>query len=270
MTVLNFVDHLLARGRRYQELHQPRLALRVLGRLSGLRSLPGAETAEVQLRLAELHLEAKRFRKARRCLTAVLAGSPDNARAHYLMAVACRAEGRGDLKRAARHYRRSLELDGECVECLCEFGLLAVQSGQSDEGLACLCRAYELRPNDPEPLGRLVEGLCQAGQAEEARRVLRAALFRRPRDARFRRLWHDFQFQQLRQRQELDRLNAEQLGVAGEAPVLLPFVRVQPAEPTPDPIPTVVRRDPAGPLPGPHAGTPAPTDRLTPEPRAGA
>jgi tetratricopeptide (TPR) repeat protein len=267
MTVLNLIDHLLSRGRRYHNHGQSRLALRTLGRLAGFRSLPDRPAQEVQLRLAEIHLAARRFRKARRHLTAVLKREPDNAAAHHLMAVACQADNRGDLKRAARHFRRALELEPENTTWLGEFGLLGVQLGWTDEALVCLRRACELAPDDPEPLSRLVQGLCQAGQPEQAERELRLMLFRKGRDLRFVRLWRDFQFQQLRQRQELDRLNAERMGPS-EEPVLLPFVRVARAEPAGDAVPTILRRDEAGPLTRPHAG-PGEPNRVTPGDGAG-
>jgi tetratricopeptide (TPR) repeat protein len=162
------------------------------------------------------------------------------------MARACHAEGRGDLRRAAGHYRRTLELDPDNVAALLEAGLLALHLGRSDEGLGWLRRALELAPDEPGTLARVARGLSQAGRADEARAALRAALFRRPRDGRFRRLWDDFQFQQLRQRQEFERLQRASDLAFPDGPVLLPFVR--PADPaTPRP-----RHDGPATLPAPH------------------
>src|SRR5262249_48071848 len=66
-------------------------------------------------------------------------------------------------------------------------------------------RAAELAPDAPEVLDRVVEGLCQEGSADEARRLLLAARFRNARDARFQRLWTDFRFRQLHEEQEAAR-----------------------------------------------------------------
>ena len=66
-------------------------------------------------------------------------------------------------------------------------------------------------------IARLVEGLCLADRPAEARRVLREARFRHPRDARFRKLWNDFQFRQVHESQYEPPVAAE--------PVILPFVR---------------------------------------------
>jgi tetratricopeptide (TPR) repeat protein len=249
---LNLVEHLLSTGRRLQELGRIGDALRVLKRLASFRQLPEEAAEETQVRLGELHLKRRRFRLARRHLTAALRHQPDEARYHQLMAVSCLAEGRGDLKRAAEHYRRALELDPDCPAYLVGHGLLAIQLGQTDEGLASLSRAAELAPEDPEVIGKLARGLCQAGQADEARKVLRAALFRNPRQQRFRRLWEEFQFQQLRQQQQLERLNRARLAGEDEEPVLLPFVRPEGDDTDTEGGSRRTRRDGPARLPSPH------------------
>jgi tetratricopeptide (TPR) repeat protein len=247
---LNLVDRLLAMGRRCQELGRDHDARHVLGRLAGFGELPAAVAEETQARLAELDLKRGRFRRARRHLTAALFHRPDHARYHYLLAGALDADGRGDPQRAVAHYRKSLELDPNQPRCLGEFGLLALRLGQTDEGLAVLRRAAELAPADPEAVGRLVDGLRQEGRTDEARGVLRAARFRNPRDARFHRLWSDFEFHLLRQEQQARR-HADHTGQpADDGPVLLPFVR--PAPETAKAGRKVIRRDGASPPTAPH------------------
>lgn len=222
---LNLVDHLLSLGRRYHDLGRIRDALRVLARLAAFRELPAAAAEEAQARLAEILIKRRKFRRARRHLAAALRHSPGSARYHYLMATSVRAEDRGDLKRAAEHYRRSLELDPQQPRCLGEWGLLAVKLGETDEGLAHLRRAVELEPHSPEGVARLVKGLRLAGYLEQARAALRAALFRNPRAAKFRTLWAEFQLQLLRRRQQAARAPKPVRPGRGEDPVLLPFVR---------------------------------------------
>jgi Tfp pilus assembly protein PilF len=242
---LNLVDHLLALGRRYQELGRLRDATEVLTRLTGFRELPGEAAEEAQVRLAELYLKRRRYAKARRHLTAALRHRPDEARYHYLMATAALAEDRGDLHRAADHFRRSLELDETQPRCRVEYGILAVRLGRSDEGVAHLRQAVEQAPADAEVVGKAAKGLRVAGRSDEARDVLRAALFRNPKAPRFRKLWHEYQFQQLRRRQEARRQGRGE--DEEEAPVLLKFV---PPAPTPD-VPGV-RHDGPATLSPPH------------------
>lgn len=226
-TTLNLAQRLLAMGQNYQQLGRNHDALRYLGCLAGFRDLEPEVAERTQISLAEIYLARRHYHKARRHLTAALAQQPDNARYHYLMAIAWAADDKGDRQRAADHYRQSLRLDPEQPIGLSEFGLLALEIGQTEEGLQCLFRAVELAPHDPLVVGRLAEGLIQEDRIAEARQTLQAALFHNNRDPRFRKLWNDFQFQQLQQQQRRrfadDAADSEDRG-----PTLLPFVRVSP------------------------------------------
>lgn len=249
MTTLNLVDHLLSLGRKYQDLGRLADAEGVLNRLAGFRELPAEAAEEAQARLAELHLRRKKYGRARRCLAAALAHRPDSARYHLLMATALQADDRGDLGRADEHYRRSLELDPKQVKCQSDAGLLAVRLGRTDEGLARLREAAAQVPADVDAVRKLVKGLRLAGRGGEARAAIRAALFRNPRNPRFRRLWQDYQFKQLHQAQRAGR--RKQTVVRGE-PVLLPFRRPEGAA-TKTPLPETLRLDGPAVVAPPHA-----------------
>jgi tetratricopeptide (TPR) repeat protein len=256
---LNLVDHLLALGRRYQDLGQGKDALRIFTRLSSFRELPAEAAEEAQVRLAELQLKRRKYGRARRHLAIALRFQPDSARYHYLMAGALRAGDRGNLERAAEHYRRSLKLDPENVKCLVEYGLVAVRLGQTEEGLARLRQAVERAPDEVEVVGKLAKGLRLAGRSDEARAVLRAALFRNPRVPRFRQLWNEYQYQHLRREQEAGRMDRSRLRSYDGEPVLLPFLRVtNPTSATTSPgSPTILRHDEPVPTVGPHSHWPA-------------
>src|SRR5207249_11178670 len=160
------------------------------------------------------------------------------------------ADENGSDLRALEHYRMSLQLDADQPECLRETGMLALRLGRVREGLKWLRRAMEIAPDDPQVVACLVEGLQDIGRAEEARLTLRAALFRNPHDGRFRKLWNDFHFHELRDKQESRRQARYDADLDKETPILLPFLR-----PVSEPIQTGskrVRRDPAAPLPAPH------------------
>jgi Flp pilus assembly protein TadD len=249
---LNLVDRLLALGRNLQALGRDYDARQILNRLARFGELPAEVAEETQARLAELHLKNQKYRKARRHLIAALGHRPENARYHYLLAGALDGDIKGNSRRAARHYRRSLALDPNQPRCLGEFGLLCLRLGRPESGLKALRRAVKLAPDDPQAVGNLVEGLRQEGRIEEAQQVLRAARFRNPRDARFQKLMQDFQFDQLRQQQEA----ARQTGAAPEAgpagPVLLRFVRPAPEIPPAGANGKTVRRDAASPPPAPY------------------
>src|SRR5262249_8940108 len=252
-TTLNLVDSILARGRHLQNLGRDRDALHLLGRLASFRELPTNVAEETQARLAELQRRLEHPRKARRHLTAALAHQPDSARYHHLLARAVEADRRGDPERALHHYRRSLELDPQQADCASEAGLLAVRQGQVEEGLRNLRRAVELNGNDPECVRRLVKGLCLLRKHDEARLVLRAALFRNSRDRRFRMLWDDFQFNELRRAREVERAARDANREAGAGPTILPFVRPSRESAAAQARPEILRRDePHSPRP-PHS-----------------
>jgi len=243
---INLFDHLLETGRRYQETGRPREALTTLTRLSGFRELPVEVAEETQARLGELNLKRRKYARARRHLTAALRHRPDEARYHYLMALACQEEDRGDLERAVTHYQRALELDARNVKCLVDYGMLAIRLGRSGEGLARLREAVALTPDDPAVWAKLVKGLRHAGKPDEARSEVRAALFQNPRDPRFRKLWQEYQYRELRRKQSAGRVE-HLTDVEEEGPVLLPFIR-----PERVPASTPVRHDGPATVSSPH------------------
>jgi Tfp pilus assembly protein PilF len=241
MPTLNLIEGVLAMGRRYQEVGRHRDAVTILMRLSRFRYLPAEAAEETQARLAEIYLQRRKYKQARRHLTAALRHQPDNARYHYLFAAALGAEEGADLQSAAEHYRRALELDPGHVKCRADYGHLLLRLGQTEEGLAHLRKAAEQAPEDVEVLGKLVKGLRLSGQSEEARSVLHAAMFRNARSPHFRKLWNEYRFQQARRRHDAERRQQADKEASGEQPVLLPFVRVVNESSPANDEPTVLR-----------------------------
>jgi tetratricopeptide (TPR) repeat protein len=253
-TTLGFVDHLLCRGRHFQQLGRSHDALRILGRLAGFCELPPAVAEEAQLRLGELQLRRKKHARARRHFSAALRYAPDNARYHFLLAQALDNDRGGDPAQAAEHYRNSLALDHAQTDCLCAYGQLALRLGRTEEGLECLRAAARLAPDDPKVLAQVVTGLRIAGRADEARGLLLAARFRHPRDSRYQKLYNDFQFHAARRAQDAVRAGRSP---ADDGPVLLPFVRPPREEAAPRPTGSgkIIRAD-APATPTPHLGQP--------------
>jgi tetratricopeptide (TPR) repeat protein len=248
-TRLNLVDRLLAMGRNFQRVGRARDAHQILNRLAALRDLPSAVNEETQARLAEICLGEARYTKARRHLAALLVQCPDSARYHYLMATALDNDERADPHRAAEYYTKSLKLDPQQPRCLGELGSLQLRLGQTEAGLANLRRAVAVAPHDPDATSRLAEGLRQLGMDGEARSALRAALFRNPRDPRFRRLWNDFQFRLLHEEQQLHQAAAP--ATANSADFILPFRRPSAGDHVNNQ--RTIRRDPPSLPQPPHA-----------------
>jgi tetratricopeptide (TPR) repeat protein len=249
---LNLTECLLERGRFLQNLGRTHDAMRVFGRLAGLRELPAAMAEETQIRLAEMHLRQHEFAQARRHLTAALIHNPNNARYHYLLAAAHDQDEKGDPQSAFKHFRQSLELDPNQPRCLSEYGIVALCLGHNEAGLKALRRGVDLAPDDPDTVAKLVEGLCLAEQPAEARLALRAALFRNPRHPQFRKLWNDFQWDELYEEQEAQR-EANRSVPEDDEPALLPYVPRETSAPVVDRGRKRIRHDgPSAPLP-PHS-----------------
>ena len=245
---LPFTQSLLNMGRNLQALGQEHAAARLLKRLASFRDLPSDLAGETHLRLAEMHLDKGRYKQARRHLTALLALEPANTHAHYLLAEAVLEDDARNPERALAHYRQCTRLDPDNAEYWCALGQLKCYQGDTSGGLAALRRAEALAPDDVGILTRVAEALRCEGEVEEAERILRAALFRNPRDKRFRDLWSDHQFEVLRDAQE-------ELSERWELPrknrlVLLPFVRLVHETP-PRADGKRMRRDPPSGTPGP-------------------
>jgi len=224
-TTYNLVELLLARGRRCQEQGRLREAAQLLCRLAAFRELPGKVAEEVQSRLAEVQLQRRKYQRARRHVNAALAHDSRNARYLHMMGAAFATGEGSDLQRSIDCYRKALEVEPDQVECLCECGLLEVREGHTEEGLARLRKAAGLAPENAGVLAKLAKGLRLAGRGAEARSELQAALFRNPRNPRFRKLWNEYQFKELRRRQEQERRGRSGTHAAADGPVLLPFVR---------------------------------------------
>ncbi|OAI46125.1 hypothetical protein AYO44_11840 [Planctomycetaceae bacterium SCGC AG-212-F19] len=248
---LSLVDRLLLLARNMHAHHQEGAALRYLSRLAELPDLSPEIAEEVQVRLAELLMEQRRYRRARRHLAIALLYRPESGRYHYLMATALAKGAHADPDRAAHHYREALVYDPEQAGWRAELGMLLVRQGQVGEGLGELSQAVALAPDDPAVIRRLVRCLSRAGRAGEALRVLRAARFRRPRDGRIRQLYNELLFRRLQVKQRAQR-RAASIWNNEDGPTLLPFLRIDaPSTPGND------REDVPHPLPGPHRRRPS-------------
>jgi tetratricopeptide (TPR) repeat protein len=224
---LSLCEHLLYEGNRFRTLGVDRRALRIFGRLAGLRDLPGNIAEETQLRLAELCLKQRKFAKARRHLTAALAQDPANAECHFVLATSHAEDPKGNRRLAFVHYRRSVVLDPENALYHRDAGLFAIGHGHVEEGLKWLHLAVELAPDNPEVIGDVVQGLQDHEYIEEAQHIARSAFFRNSRNARFQRVWHEFRFRQLHQHQE--RIHKRLYTRRPAAPVnaCLPFLKMR-------------------------------------------
>ncbi len=233
-TTLNLTGSLLAMGRELHEQGRMRDARLLFERLVKFRDLGSEIAEEAHARLADLLIADKQYKKARRHLSILMCLRPSNAKYAYRYAVASHRDPKGDPHRAARYYRQAVDMDPTRPRWWAAYGKLLASMGRTGEAVTQLRRAHELDADDPVIIGRLVEALCLDDRADEARTLLRIARFQHPRDARFRKLWNDFQFH---------RAAAEQRMIAVDEPVLLPFVLRAAIKSSDVPAGTILRFD---------------------------
>jgi hypothetical protein len=114
-------------------------------------------------------------------------------------------------------------------------GLACVRAGDHEEGLRFLREAADQAPSDFAITRRLVKGLVEAGQPDEAERVIQVARFAFPRCGRLLGLLGKLRGGQIR---------AAEAQQADEGPTILPFLRVEGPPPRRDTM--------AATLAGPH------------------
>jgi tetratricopeptide (TPR) repeat protein len=212
---LNLTDSLLAMGRELQEQGRTRDARLLFTRLVKFRGMPAATAEEAHARLSELLMGEKLFKRARRHLAILMCMKPHTGKYFHMYAVALHRDSKGDPHRAAKYYQQALDLDPTRAKWWSNYGKLLTSIGRTADGVAALRQAHALDENSPAIVARLVEALCLDDRTDEARTFLRAQRFQHPRDARYRKLWNDFQF----------RVAAGQYETTSDDPVLLPFVR---------------------------------------------
>lgn len=254
---LSFAHQLLSMGQNYLQNGRTAEAFAILTRLSRCRDLPTEVAEEAHACLGEIQIQRRDFKKARKHLHTALTHQPRSSRYHFLMARAIRSRRDEQLEKAAKHYKRSLEINPHQPECLAAYGQHLVRRGHVEKGLKSLKKAWELSKNDPRYLARLIKGLRLTGRLDQAREELRAAMFHNPQDRRFKKLWTDFRYYETRKQIAQNQQSHNE----PSDPVILPFVRMtvrSESAGTPD---KEIRYDEPATLTGPHRPMRSPDQR---------
>jgi tetratricopeptide (TPR) repeat protein len=217
---LNLTDILLTTGRHLFLMGRFTEALEPLTKLCGFGNLPDDVIEELQSLRAEIALQQKRYKDARRHLTAAIALRPLKAEYCHLMALAIDEDALADRERAQMYYARAVELDADEPAYWLDFGSYLLTAGKTKEGLKAVRKAYTLGITDPEVVGQVAEVLRREDHSEEATVKVRAALFHNHGAAHFRRLWQQHQFALIHAKQMEKSAGARR----NEKPVFLPFV----------------------------------------------
>ncbi len=218
---INLLDRLLSQGRRLLFMGRRVEARRRLEKLLALPEVPNQQRVEAHQLLADIHLDNQCYRKSRRHLVAALGLSPECAATHYRLAVTLDLDPDADPKRAAKYYRKALELKPDDARYWSGYGQVCVRLGKEKAAYGAFVAAADLAPMDVEVIDEITEGMCFLGREDDARAVLTAARFRLGHDAELESLWNRFRFLQLHRKQLTTKRRAAL--AAGEA-VVLPFV----------------------------------------------
>jgi tetratricopeptide (TPR) repeat protein len=220
---LNLVAGLLSAARNLADLGRDQSAVELLQRLGAFRDLAPRIAEEVHRRLADLHAARDQYKDARRHLTIAITYAPHEGSYHHRMGRWIEADPDATSHRAARYYRCAVSCDPDNADYWADYGTHLLTVGRIRAGHRVLCRAFDLASHDPEHVGRIAGALRAAELWDEARQLLRRAVFQSGRDRRFRALWQQHQFEQLSERHAVDAVPPAPRREA--QPVVLAFVR---------------------------------------------
>ncbi|MHC4180080.1 MAG: tetratricopeptide repeat protein, partial [Planctomycetota bacterium] len=131
--------------------------------------------------LAKVLSWAGKLEEARKLATKAAELVPDDAVAHFQLGVC--AEGRGDLARAAVHYRRALEVAPNFAKAHTNLGSVLQQSGETALAVRHFMQATRLDPDDHKALFNLGRFFRKQGKLEPAAEHFQHVIRLHPRDA---------------------------------------------------------------------------------------
>ncbi len=213
-----------------------------LARLAPLLNSPDTPPQLLLLahRLAgRVRAAGENYRAARKHLRAAAAMSPQTAEIHYELGVAFERDPYGCDRRAARRFREAVKLNPREAKYVAALGRALVRINRVRTGVKQLRAAADLAPDSAAVLKVVADGLCDAGRAVEAARVVTKARFLAPAEAKLRHLADEVRYAVAQQGQR--RGSKTKVGVG---PTMLPFLRIEGG---------TVRRDVVS-RPAPHVG----------------
>jgi tetratricopeptide (TPR) repeat protein len=223
--LINLAESLFLQGQHLYQVGRKGDARRILDRLTQLSNLPTPRNVNAWRLLGELHLEAHRYRKARRALMQVLQVTPDDAECHFLLGRAIELDPRANLERAAKHYRRATKLEPREPRYWASLGQVLLALDKQALALKAFRRAVGLGPEEAGTIEDIVDGLQSLGYGDEAADVLTVVRFRMAKGGQGEQLVQQYRFRIAREKQR-KKFTAETN--SDEVPTILPLIRVSP------------------------------------------
>jgi tetratricopeptide (TPR) repeat protein len=206
---------ILDQAKTLRERRQDGEAYRKLRQLLAFGEVPAEVREEAHVAVADLLMDAGKYRKARRSLVAALAIAPHKAETHFLMALAIDEDTDADPARAMAHLKVAVKANPEQPAYWIALGQVAQRMHRAAAARTAYRRALQLELESMDELEDVVVGLVESGRPREARAALMGSHFRFASPAAWLEVWHRFRFLALRRRQSRE--------VPFE-PVVLPFV----------------------------------------------
>jgi hypothetical protein len=227
---LDLVAGLLAAARNLQAVGRDALALDLLQRLAQFRELARETAEEIHSRLADLYAGRDELKNARRHLAIALTFRPQHAAYHHRMAECIEADPDAAVDRAGQYYRRAVRSEPDNATYWSDYGAYLLNAGRLKAGRRAVRRGVRLGGYTADLVGRASAVLRDAGLWDDARRLLRLARFRCPRDRRLQALWQQHQFEELCAQQQARAGAPAPRG--NRRPIMLPFLRAAGVRPT--------------------------------------
>jgi tetratricopeptide (TPR) repeat protein len=241
---LSFAEHLLSRARLMLRVGRPAEARRLSRNVLRQPNPSHRLRADAFCLLAEIELEAGRFRRARRHLAAAIRLRRHADELYVAYSRAVDADPNADPRLAVKAMRRGVAIDPFEPRSWAALGTAAHNAGDDVLARRAFRRAARLRPDDFDTLSEIVDGFLHLDLEVDARAVVTAARFRLPRHTELIALTDRVSFTMAQRRQR-------QSKVQDGAAAILPLPK-RPMQTADTELPTVVLRVDGGHNPRPH------------------
>jgi Flp pilus assembly protein TadD len=205
--------HLLRKALHLLQMGRAGDARQCLHRLVDMASVCSSVRAEGHGILGQLELDGRRFRAARRHFVAAIRLRRHDAAAYARYAAAVEADPDADPNRGVAALRRAVGIQPFEPRYWTALGRAATRAGERRQAVRAFRRAARLQADDRTCLAEVVDGFLSLGRGREAARVIQAARFQAPNDARLAQLANRVRFDRLRRRQDAGRPSGTEAGV---------------------------------------------------------
>jgi tetratricopeptide (TPR) repeat protein len=185
---------MLDMGRRSEARH-------LLEQLLSMGELPIDVRVDTYRMLAEIELDAHRYRKTRRYLAAAISLDPNDPELYYRYAVAIDADAEANPRRAWKALKQAIRLEPGEASYWSAIGQCALRLKKHQSALKAFRKAISLESPRSDVLAEAVDGLTALGRHREAKKAVIKARFHSPHNLNIAKLWDHLQYEAAQRRQ---------------------------------------------------------------------